>query len=208
MGALTKFQQILIALIWGVTCLSLAVTVTIVVSPHIYRICIDWFNLGTVAGLSTEDLMRNYHAVLDYITNPFTIKMLLPHFSSSAGGVQHFYEVKQLILANFVLSGVGVLFSIWLWGRVRKRKSILWLRLSLRVASWFPLVLLFLVVVAFEQLFVLFHQVFFRNDLWLFNPLTDPIITVLPQELFMLLFVCILLMYELFVSMLKWSIRR
>lgn len=207
MGTLNKFKQVLTAIFWTLTSLSLAVTVIIFVSPAIYRQCINWFNLTTIAGLSSEDLMRNYHALLDYLTNPFTTDMLLSHFSSSPGGLQHFEEVKHLMLANFVMSGVGVLVSGWLWWRIRKQRHHVWLSMSLKLASWLPAFLLCMVIVAFEQLFILFHHVFFRNDLWLFNPLTDPIITVLPQELFMLLFVCILLVYELFVSMLKGSIR-
>lgn len=208
MGYLTKFKQILTAIIWMVTCLSLAVTVTIFVSPMIYRQCIEWFNLSAIAGLSADDLMYNYNVLMEYLTNPFKEPLMLPHFSSSAGGLQHFEEVKRLMLVNFALTGVGSLLSGWRWWRIRNRRHQVWLNASLKLASWLPVFLICIVVVAFEQLFIFFHQVFFRNDLWLFNPLTDPIITVLPQELFMLLFVCVLVVYEILVSLLKLSIKR
>ena len=29
------------------------------------------------------------------------------------------------------------------------------------------------------------HKIFFRNDYWLFNPATDPIIKILPDTFFM-----------------------
>ena len=36
----------------------------------------------------------------------------------------------------------------------------------------------------FERAFVIFHEVFFTNDMWLLNPDTDLLINMLPQEFF------------------------
>jgi integral membrane protein (TIGR01906 family) len=48
-----------------------------------------------------------------------------------------------------------------------------------------PLGVVLALLINFDVLFVLFHQVFFNNDAWLFNPATDPIILALPAEFFM-----------------------
>ena len=40
-------------------------------------------------------------------------------------------------------------------------------------------------IVAFDKLFVLFHEIVFRNDYWMFSSVTDPVIKILPEEFFM-----------------------
>lgn len=38
----------------------------------------------------------------------------------------------------------------------------------------------------FESIFITFHQIFFRDATWLFDPATDPVINILPERYFML----------------------
>lgn len=59
-----------------------------------------------------------------------------------------------------------------------------------------PLLLLFIIFISFDRLFILFHQILFTNDYWLFDPQLDPIINVLPESYFMILFVVAILIYE------------
>jgi integral membrane protein (TIGR01906 family) len=40
-------------------------------------------------------------------------------------------------------------------------------------------------VINFDAAFVVFHKIFFRNDYWLFDPVTDPVITILPDTFFL-----------------------
>ena len=49
----------------------------------------------------------------------------------------------------------------------------------------------------FDRFFVAFHEVLFRDNSWLFDPATDPIISVLPEQFFMHSFLIFLLIYEL-----------
>ncbi|MFU7518064.1 DUF1461 domain-containing protein, partial [Clostridium sp. HCS.1] len=37
-----------------------------------------------------------------------------------------------------------------------------------------------------SKAFVIFHNIFFNNDYWIFDERTDPIIKVLPEDVFML----------------------
>ena len=39
-------------------------------------------------------------------------------------------------------------------------------------------------MVDFNAVFTLFHEIFFDNDLWLFDPATDYMIRMLPEGLF------------------------
>lgn len=46
-------------------------------------------------------------------------------------------------------------------------------------------IVLLAVIIDWEKAFTLMHKIFFDNDDWLFNPQTDPIITILPDTFFM-----------------------
>ena len=41
-----------------------------------------------------------------------------------------------------------------------------------------------LVAIDFNKYFVLFHEIFFNNDLWLLDPATDLLIRMLPEGFF------------------------
>ena len=43
-------------------------------------------------------------------------------------------------------------------------------------------------MVDFEDFFIVFHEVLFRNDDWIFDPNLDPIINTLPSEYFLACF--------------------
>jgi len=50
--------------------------------------------------------------------------------------------------------------------------------------SFIP-ILIFLILylfVPFDKLFINFHLILFRNDLWLLNPETDRLIVLLPED--------------------------
>ena len=45
--------------------------------------------------------------------------------------------------------------------------------------------MLLAVIIDWEKAFTLMHKIFFDNNDWLFDPQTDPIITILPDTFFM-----------------------
>ena len=48
-----------------------------------------------------------------------------------------------------------------------------------------PAALGLLIAANWEWVFITFHKLVFQNDYWLFDPYTDPVITILPDEFFM-----------------------
>lgn len=113
------------------------------------------------------------------------VETVQPDFPSSASGLFHFFEVKKLFMLDYLIlifSGVGTFgFMRYL---NRRRES--WRLLPyFRKGILLPLGILLALLISFDTLFVLFHQVFFNNDAWLFNPATDPIILALPAEFFL-----------------------
>ncbi|XJS11452.1 TIGR01906 family membrane protein [Aerococcaceae bacterium WGS1372] len=183
--------------------LSFAITITIFVSPLVYNLVIQWFNLEQLSGLTSEELMINYQVIMNYLINPKVDQLQMPFFSMSEGGRIHFEETKVLFFINFVITGVLLAVVIYMVYKIRTNNLQLYMQTSFYINLAFPLILLFFIFVAFDQLFILFHRFLFNNELWLFNPLTDPVITVLPQNLFMILFILALLIYELIVLVMR-----
>ncbi|MBM7710095.1 TIGR01906 family membrane protein [Enterococcus lemanii] len=185
------------------TLISGAISLTIHFTP-LYRFSIQRYDLVAVSGLSQAKLLENYRLLLQFLNYPWNNELKLPDFPMSAAGLGHFYDVKQLFLFNYFILFVTLVptlyFLYYLW-----KKQQLW-RL-VRPFQWgilAPVIFLFLMLIGFDTFFVTFHQLFFRNDDWLFNPITDPIITVLPAQFFMLCFVLFFLVLEgLFYAMLR-----
>lgn len=66
-----------------------------------------------------------------------------------------------------------------------KQKEYRFFKLTAILTIVIPLILGFFAFIDFDRLFVMFHQLVFSNDYWLFNPHLDPIINILPENFFM-----------------------
>ncbi|UUX34310.1 TIGR01906 family membrane protein [Fundicoccus culcitae] len=205
---LFRLKQILAFIITVLSSLSLSISLTIVSSPLIYSLAIPLLNLSEQSGLSSDQLNENFKVIIHYLLNPMIATLEMPYFSASSGGLIHFEEVKMLVQFNLILSVIGTICLLFIIRWIRQQNV-------LTFVGWFnyavllPVVIMFLIVVAFDQVFLIFHQILFNNDLWLFNPATDPVITVLPQELFMAYFFIAILIYEAIILLIKhMSFRR
>ena len=72
-----------------------------------------------------------------------------------------------------------------------KQKEYRFFKLTAILTIVIPLILGFFAFIDFDRLFVMFHQLVFSNDYWLFNPRLDPIINILPENFFMHCFILI-----------------
>ena len=115
----------------------------------------------------------DYHLLLDFLNKPWVTELSLPDFPMSQAGAGHFYDVKKLFLLDY---GILLLTIIPSWLFLRHLKN----------------------TKRFDRFFVKFHELFFTNDDWLFDPVTDPIINVLPETFFMHCFVLFFLLIESF----------
>lgn len=164
--------------------LSLSIAVTINFRP-LYAVIIDYLQITDIVDLSKEQILLNYRILLDYLNTPWVNSLNMPNFPSSANGLFHFFEVKKLFMLVYlilIISGVG---TVWFFQLLNRKRQSWRLLPYFRWSMLIPLVVLLALVVRFDTLFLLFHQVFFNNDAWLFNPATDPIILALPAEFFM-----------------------
>ena len=141
-------------------------------------------NLAQMYGYEEEEIIANYQELIDYNLSPVKDTLEFPTFPMSEEARIHFEEVKK-IFQGFIAAGLlsGLIFIpslIWKW----KRKDLSFLTLSGVLTIGFPLILGGFIGLNWERTFILFHELVFQNDYWLFDPVTDPIIDCLPDEFF------------------------
>ncbi len=93
--------------------------------------------------------------------------------------IEHMKDVKrifEIVSLVYVLSFLVIAFFI---GKVKYRE----LNLSGEISIILLALLLFTVSLNFDEAFILFHRVFFRNNLWLL-PYDSNLIKLFPEEVF------------------------
>jgi len=170
--------------------LTTAITVTIFASYLLFAIDIKPYYLEQAVGMKYGTIMKNYAQMMDYLINPFNWNFNLSNFSSSAAGRLHFQDCKKLFLLNFgVLIASGVAVAKLHKVRARFNRIFMWIGIG-------GIVLAGLMMMNFDEFFVIFHEVLFRNSDWLFDPAKDPVINILPEEFFTQCFILFFIIFE------------
>ncbi|NEW65678.1 TIGR01906 family membrane protein [Carnobacteriaceae bacterium zg-84] len=186
--------------------LSGAILITLLCKP-LFLWQLSNLDTQVLVGLTHEQVSQNYDVLLGYLLNPFQSVLAMPNIPVSAQGAFHFFEVKQLFLLNngiFVLSLVG---SILVLFRIKKYQDEAWFKGVYRIMIFLPIVIVIVLSMGFNYWFVLFHHVFFNNDAWLFNPVTDPIILILTEDFFLGCFIMVFGIVEISFIVLWWYFR-
>ena len=178
--------------------LSLAVLVAIYGAWLIYPLEVDWLKLTLQVTITKADLLKNFNVLMTYLTNPLSHTLAMPDFPSSASGLKHFGDVKHLF---HLAQAVFILLPYPSWHFLknsRAEKSLFLHQRAFTLAAILPIVIAVVgLLIGFDQFFTLFHEMLFPGDSsWLFNPATDPIIWVLPEEYFMHCFIIFFVTYE------------
>ncbi len=191
-------KQLGLSLVVLLGCLSLSILLT-VNSIWLFDLNMHVLNLSTATGLSATKMHGEYLRIINYIQNPFAPSLQFRYFISSPNGLQHFKDVRHLVIFNNVIALIFVPLMITMLRRLNK-KSLTWILITpIKVIVIISLAIVALMVVNFEQIFILFHEVLFRNSDWIFDPDLDPVINMLPDtfffECFSLFFVIFLLLH-------------
>ena len=174
--------------------IALSVTLTIFLAIPLFFGEIFWYQLTDLVQMTAGKIWHNFLILMNYLINPLETKLSMPDFPSSASGLHHFAEVKNLFMLVFFLTIILIPFNI----RFIKENLSIVFHNALRVVMLFPLAIAVIAwLIGFDRFFVAFHEVLFRDNSWLFDPATDPIISVLPEQFFMHSFLIFLLIYEL-----------
>lgn len=174
----------ILALVLTLTIISMSVVFTLAFRP-LYYLDISALDISEQSGYSEEEIRENYDVLIDYNMSLGKDKLEFPTLAMSEPGRIHFEEVrdifnifKYMAMAGAVLSIGGIVFCI-------RRKEYRYLKLTSILAVALPAVLGLLVALNWDWAFVTFHHIAFDNDYWIFDPLTDPVITILPDTFFM-----------------------
>lgn len=172
---------------------AISLFLTILLSIPLFSLVVKGEHLTEVAQMSQQTLVHNFNSLMGYMLNPFQNKLAMPDFPSSSSGLKHFAEVKKLFMIDLLLS-ILLLPAII---RFRKQKLALFFRHGIRLMMIVPVILaLFALMIGFDNFFIYFHQIIFRDNSWIFNPITDPIIDVLPEIYFMYAFIIFVILYQ------------
>lgn len=185
-----KKNDIFLAIMLMIFIISFAVVFTVFFKP-LYYFDINYLNIDQISGLDAETIKENYRILINYQSIFYQGTLNLPDFVMSDSGRIHFEEVKRIFEAIQVMMVISGLISIPMTIKKIKEKEYRFLRLTGLITIIVPTVLGFLAALDFERAFVLFHQIVFRNDYWIFDYRTDSVITTLPERFFMHCFMLI-----------------
>ena len=175
--------------------LTAIIALTILATP-IYEFALNQLEIPQRVGMTHDQIMENYYTVLRYLHFPWIDTLVFPDFPVSASGAFHFWEVKILFYINYALLFTSGILSFLYVRKINRTGG--WWRLvaPFKIAIFVPFLLLLILAIDFDWMFVMFHNILFNNDAWIFNAATDPIITVLPQEFFMYTFIFAFVLIE------------
>lgn len=151
----------------------------------LYKSDMKRYDLAGESGYSEEEILENYDELISYNLSPFHKMLKFPTFPMSEEARIHFKEVKSIFQSFLWMTGISSILLVWIFFRSYKKQDWKFLKYTGICSIAIPLLLGILIERNWEKVFVSFHELIFQNDYWLFDPVTDPIILVLPDEYFM-----------------------
>jgi len=151
---------------------------------------IDRLGIAVASGLSKEEILINYDGLIRWCMPWNKAPFYLETLPWTGDAAVHFDKVKHLfriIYAAGALGGAGALFLL----RPIAANPGNRLRIAGAVVLAVPAVIAAWGLSNFNRAFVIFHEVLFPGDYWLFDYRVDPVILLLPERLFLHRFVLI-----------------
>jgi integral membrane protein (TIGR01906 family) len=166
--------------------------------PRLYNLGFAWFDVPESTGISQEQLERGGQQIRDYFNNNdglLDLRVILNgaevslykerevlHMGDVKGLIQGVYKLQLASLAYLLIAGAAVLYLFRREGVARlSRLAILGAALTLGIGAVVGIASL----VAWNQVFLLFHYISFDNLLWILNPRTDYLIRMFPTGFFL-----------------------
>lgn len=205
-----RFQltDLFIGFVFTLLFISISVVITINFRP-LYYMDINNLHIEETSGFSKQEILQNYNALIDYCSPFFQGELKFPTLDASQNGLQHFAEVKKIFIDFYLLGAITLIIGIAIVIRKVRMKDYSYLPVTAITAIIFPLVLSFFLFLNFDQAFLLFHKLLFKNNYWLFDPSTDPVILILPDQYFMhcavLMVFIVLLFCAIFIGIYFWK---
>ena len=150
-------------------------------------------------GIGLDDLVDVNTQMLDYlidkkdsladITSTINGEANVPFFNAKE--IAHMEDVKNLFMRGLSLIYICLFISIAFLAILvyaAKKQALLILADSMLVGAVLFLVMILslsaVIATDFTKYFIIFHEIFFTNDLWMLNPATDRLINMVPEGFF------------------------
>ncbi len=179
-----KFTDILIGIVFTLLFISIGV-IAAVNFRFIYYLDISFLKIPETSGYERQVIIENYDALIDYNSPFFSGELKFPTLSASASGLQHFSEVKNIFVSFYYIGLASLVAAIGVILYKKRKRDRSYLLVSSITVLVVPAIAAIGCAINFDAAFVIFHKIFFRNDYWLFDPATDPVITILPDTFFL-----------------------
>lgn len=193
----------LVIILWFVTC-SIFLFMNM---PFIYTSVVHVLNVQHDIKMSSGQIRDNYLLIIRYLQSFFIIDMqtTLPINNVVK---EHFGDVRRLILLNNLFMVIMTPIVIKTLIRLRKNRFLWLLKLSFRQIYGCFVFLFVFALIDFNDAFIFFHKILFRNNDWIFNAKKEPIIILFPDQYFMIGFAFIFIFVTLFYLILLRFINR
>ena len=174
-----KIKTILLIINISFFIISLSLSCVILFRPFYYY-HINYLNLEQY-GYTYKEIKESYDDVMDYLTINKEFKT--GNLKYSKEGKSHFHDCKILFTINFIILSISS-FILLLKKKYIKEHKIFFYS-SLLIITLFFIKLITSLIIGFDKIFDIFHNIFFYGkDNWLLDPNNDEIIYLLPKEYF------------------------
>ena len=209
-----KFSKILLKILFGfvLAIFLISISATFVINtPIFYSFEFNKNNIDEITQIPPDELMRASQQIREYFTNDEQYLNLEVYQNGvlrsiySEKEISHMKDVKFLIKGVYTLAIISLTMIVMtiVWGTALKTNGFLSILVKLLASSAkyiliTALILSVLSLLAFQQLFLIFHQISFANDLWILDPSKDYLIIMFPQNFFLeaTLFIGLLILIE------------
>ena len=199
MKGLAKILSLIIALFSFIFLLLLSVWIVTYKLPNYYKYEFEKYKVYENIGISLDDLLIVNNQMLDYLIDK---KESLSDIKSTINGekdvsffnareIAHMEDVKGLFLAGlrlifvFIITNIILLIILFI---LTRKKMLIYLAngMLLGAVVFLGIILVLGLVIAsdFTKYFIIFHEIFFNNDLWILDPATDRLINMVPEGFF------------------------
>ena len=177
----TRYLAGLVAI--GATLVSFSIFI-VSNSPFLYWWAVRYFNLRLATGVGRSSLVRGYLCILRYLQVPWNFRLSLGAFKYSERGLVHFQDVRRLVMFNNLCLLIAGGYSVNLIRSLANSKTLWTLLTPLKMWLTSLLILVVWILIDFQEFFIGFHKLMFRNRDWIFNSRLDPVIKALPDQYF------------------------
>lgn len=179
-----SISNLILSIISFLFIISISVIITLNFRP-LYYFDMEYLDIPSQANMEPSTVKENYDALIDYNSFLNQEELQFPTLPQSESGRTHFAEVKRIFVGFqytaiilFILLVPITVFQAW-------KHDFTFFKYTGILTLIVPAVLAAAIALNWNRVFVLFHEIVFRNDFWLFDPATDPVITILPDTFFM-----------------------